>query len=198
MQRYAARFEADDPHDTLALLYGLASMASFVAACLGYRTRALSLSSALLVLLASVVALGLCRRHLDSQRRTGTPCKKADVTTSLSRPPPSERSNTAPPVESCLFTWELSPSGSSRQPARTSASSSAKRSSRCDRTSGRAGPRRSSRPVVIESAGMTTTWNPDGSTHPPRASTHVVVIPALPLSRAEEHPRSPARKRLRA
>lgn len=87
MQRYAARLEVEDPHDLLALLYGLASMASFVTACLGYRTRALSLSSALLVLLASVVALGLCRRHLDSQRRTGTPCKKLDATTPHSSTP---------------------------------------------------------------------------------------------------------------
>ena len=134
MQRHTARLEADDSHDTWALLYGLASMASFVAACLGYRTRALSLPCALLVLLASVVALGLCRRHLDSQRRTRTPCEKVDATTSLSRPLLPARSTIAPPVESCLFTWALSPSGSIRPSPPISASSSTRRSPRCDRT----------------------------------------------------------------
>src|SRR5512133_3311449 len=114
VQRSTAHLETEDPHDTWALLYGLAAMASFVAACLGYRVRALSLPCSLLVLLASGVALGLCRRHLDSQRRTRTPCEKVDATTSLSRSPPPARSIIAPPVESCLFTWARSRSGSIR------------------------------------------------------------------------------------
>lgn len=76
MHRSTARLDTDDPHDTWALRYGFAAMASFIAACLGYRLRALSLPGALLVLLASGVALGLCRRHLDSPRRAQSPCKK--------------------------------------------------------------------------------------------------------------------------
>ena len=83
MQRSTARLDTDDPHDTWALLYGLAAMASFIAACLGYRIRALSLPCTLLVLLASAVALGLCRRHLDCPRRTKPPFQKGDVTTPL-------------------------------------------------------------------------------------------------------------------